>query len=287
MWRRQVINLFAGAVVGAANGRNEMMHVPNSTKIIALLCLLFLTGCKEPLYSDLGEAEANEMTALLARSGIVVSRERDKDNLYTIMVESSSVAAAVEILRHGGYPKVKFQSLGDVFAPQGIVSTPFEQRARFIHALNEELAQTISAIHGIRSARVHVMIPESDRYEKNPTRAQASVVLYFEPGMDLSESIPKIKELVAHSVQGLEYDGVSLATFVAEERPSLPTPVEADQSKIVSAASYLPTRERLEKTSLVETVVLFVVVFFSLIFLKNTLISSARYVFGGFRRNAR
>ena len=179
-----------------------------------LLCAtLALTGCKEVLYSALSENEANEMVAILDASGITAGRERDKDGNYAIKVHDDLVATAITVLRNAGYPRQRFQSLGDVFANEGLVGTPFEERARFMFALNEELSRTISEIDGIRSARVQVMIPAPDRFAKVASPATASVAIMFESGYDIAPMVPNIKTLVSHSVPDLDYDKVSVAMF--------------------------------------------------------------------------
>jgi type III secretion protein J len=180
---------------------------------LLLAGLLLLTGCKEVLYSDLTEVEANEMVALLDAGGIAAGRDRDKDGIYSLTVDAAQVPAAVNLLRTAGYPRQRYQTIGEVFAGQGLVGTPFEERARFMHALNEELARTIAEIDGIRSARVQVMIPAQDRYDENAKIATAAVAIMHEQGRDLAAIVPSVKTLVSHSVPDLAYDNVAVALF--------------------------------------------------------------------------
>lgn len=221
-----------------------MTHTTSATRRMigpVLLCVtLALMGCKEVLYSTLTENEANEMVAILDASGITAKRERDTDGNYALKVEGEMVADAVTILRNAGYPRQRFRSLGDVFANEGLVGTPFEERARFMFAMNEELSRTISEIDGIRSARVQVMIPAPDKYASVATPATASVALLFEPGYDLSPLVPNIKSLVAHSVPDLDYDDVSVAMFPVDVM-TLPTaPAATEPAAKVTAMSMLP-----------------------------------------------
>ena len=206
-----------------------------------LLCVtLALMGCKEVLYSTLTENEANEMVAILDASGITAKRERDKDGNYALNVEGEVVADAVTILRNAGYPRQRFKSLGDVFANEGLVGTPFEERARFMFALNEELSRTISEIDGIRSARVQVMIPAPDKYASVASPATASVALLFEPGYDLSPLVPNIKSLVAHAVPDLDYDDVAVAMFPVDVMMLTTAPAATEPAAKVSAMGVLP-----------------------------------------------
>jgi type III secretion protein J len=200
--------------------------------IPVMLCVtLSLTGCKEVLYSSLTEVEANEMVAILDASGISAGRQRDKEGNYALEVETDKIASAVTVLRNAGYPQQRFKSLGEVFASEGLVGTPFEERARFMFALNEELSRTISSIDGIRNARVQVMIPASEKYSKTAPVSTASVAILFESGYDLSPVVPNIKTLVAHSVPDLDYDNVAVSLFPVDvpERSNLPVGVNTPE----------------------------------------------------------
>ena len=206
--------------------------------VAAALCVA-LAGCKEELYSDLDEAQANEMVAVLAAGGIEAGRSRDKDSVYAVLVEGSDVAAATTVLRADGLPRARFQSLGDVFSADGLVGSPFEQQARFLHAMNQELSHSVSSIHGIREARVLVTAPPQGRYEREAPPASASVVIQHEPGFDAAAHVSTIKTIVAHSLPNLDYDDVAVALFAApgpelEVSSPRPQPSAADASALMA-----------------------------------------------------
>lgn len=180
-----------------------------------MLTVVVVAGCKEVLYSDLSEIEANEMVAVLAASDIASSRMRDKDGIYALSVDEVYVAEAVVLLRAEGYPKEKFQSLGDIFNSDGIIGTPFEQNARFIHAMNEELSHALSSISGVRSAKVLTTAPVAGRYERSAPAATASVTVHYEEGFDATGNIGNFKRLVASAVPNLEYENVTVTVFKA------------------------------------------------------------------------
>ncbi|MEP3296839.1 MAG: hypothetical protein ABJO27_10235, partial [Pseudoruegeria sp.] len=112
-----------------------------------------------------------------------------------------------------GLPRQKFASLGEVFANTGIVGTPFEERARFMHAMNQEMANTISAIDGVREARVHVVLPESARFDREGKRASAAVAIYYNEMFDAQRIIPTVKTMMAHSIPELNYNDVAVSFF--------------------------------------------------------------------------
>lgn len=188
--------------------------------ISAVLALGLLGGCQEVLYSNLAEGEANEMVALLAASGIHATRERDKNGIYTLSVETTNIPAAVVLLKAANLPSEKFLDFGDIFSADGIVSTPFEQQALYIHALNQELSHTLTDLRDIRTARVLITSPPQGRYDREAPRATASVTLEHEEGANLTTRVGVIKSIVAHAVPNLDYDDVVVALFPADG-PSL------------------------------------------------------------------
>jgi len=114
--------------------------------LMLMTALVMLGGCKEVLYSQLNEADANEMMALLVLSGIPASREKDATQGYSLMVDEADLAVAVTVLKNSGLPREQFTTMGEVFGDVGVVGTPFEERVRFTYATNQELWQTISQI---------------------------------------------------------------------------------------------------------------------------------------------
>ncbi len=217
----------------------------NGARAFLLLGILLVAGCKEVVYSGLSEVEANEMVAILEASGISSGRERDKDGVYSLLVEGADVAPAITILKTEGYPRKKFRSMGDIFSAEGIVGTPFEERARFIYALNEELSRTISTISGVRSARVHIMLPATSRFDRDAKSSRASVTIHFEEEFAAQQFVPTIKTLVAHSVPNLEYENVAVALFpvggASVVRIERPLPGNAANAATIDGSGLLPS----------------------------------------------
>ncbi|WP_299285074.1 type III secretion system inner membrane ring lipoprotein SctJ [uncultured Tateyamaria sp.] len=208
------------------------------TGAVVGLCLI-LGACKEDVYSNLAEREVNEMVAVLSASGIVPSRQRDKDGAYALRVESADVPAAITLLRNAGYPRETFQSLGEVFNAEGVFGTPFEQHARYIHAMNQELSSTITAIDGIRSAKVLVTAPPRGRFDREAPRATASVAIHHENGEDVRSNMSSIKMLVAHALPNLDYDDVAVALFEAGGPVATPAQAAALTTEAANPASVM------------------------------------------------
>lgn len=186
----------------------------------SLLLLLSLTGCKEPLHSSLSESEANQMIVVLAQSGIDADKITAGDKHWAIQVEKADLPAAIDAIKRAGLPRERFSNLGDMFKREGIVSTPTEERVRFLHGISQELSSTLSTIDGVISARVHIVIPQNDPLADRTTPSSASVFIKHDPGIDLQPLLPSIKSLVLRSVEGLTYETVYVSLFPAAPGPA-------------------------------------------------------------------
>jgi type III secretion protein J len=185
---------------------------------------MLLGGCdRVDLYSNLDEQDANEMQAILLRQGIDCDKTSGKEMSRGLKVSKGQLSAAVEILKGHGYPRNKFTDLGTVFEKQGLVSSPHEDRIRFIYALSQEVAGTISQIEGVVRARVHIVLPENDPLSEYFQPSSASVFVKYRQNIDIGQFIHPIKQLVVNSIEGLNYEKVSVVTFPCPAVTSSPT----------------------------------------------------------------
>lgn len=177
---------------------------------LVLAAMLLLQACSVELYSNLNQQQANEIVATLMRHGIPAQREAGKDGKMTVSVQKGRFAEAMAILDESGLPKQEFQTLGEVFKRDGLVSSPVEERATMIYGLSQELSQTISDIDGVLSARVHLVLPENDPLRQQLVPSSASVFIRHRASVPMNELIPQVKMLVAKGIAGLTYDNVSV-----------------------------------------------------------------------------
>jgi flagellar M-ring protein FliF len=78
--------------------------------------------------------------------------------------------------------------------------------------MEAELANTIKAIDGVKSATVHLAIPKKDIFSEEAKKPTASVLVGTAPGKSLTQGqVDAILHLVASSIEGLETDQVTLA----------------------------------------------------------------------------
>lgn len=187
-----------------------------SLAMLALGLSVLLAACDQQVYTNLASQDANEMVALLYRNGISATREAGAENTYTILVDSSEFARAVEILNRYGYPREQYKSVAEIFPGDGLIVSPFEQRARLTYATAQELTKTINSIDGVVSARVHVVMPELDLRTGDQSKSSASVMVTHRPSIDTTALSAKIRLLVANAIQGMNYKDVSIAFFPSD-----------------------------------------------------------------------
>jgi type III secretion protein J len=192
---------------------NVFFHFPRWLAVPALL--LALAGCKVGLYSGLNEQEANEIVAALSAEGLDAAKERQEGNTWQVQVDEGRLGRALDVLRTQGLPHDRYASMGDVFQKQGLVSTPAEERMRYIYAVSQELSQTLRNVDGVVTARVHVVIPANDPLSDKIRPSSAAVFIKHRPDVDLRLLAPAVKEMVAHSIEGLTHEQVSLSLFEA------------------------------------------------------------------------
>ncbi|OQX39188.1 MAG: EscJ/YscJ/HrcJ family type III secretion inner membrane ring protein [Oceanospirillales bacterium LUC14_002_19_P2] len=197
------------------------------SRILACLAfILLLSGCEVKLYTGLTEREGNDMLAILLEGGINARKELDKDKNLTLFVGQDQVSRAIRMLRNEGFPKDRFSSVSDIFPKDGLISSPTEERARYTYAMSQELAATLSMIDGVLTARVHVVLPQdSAGMTEDAFPSSASVFIKYTPELELGGFVPKVKTLVANSIEGLSLDKITVSLFPSARIEGKPTEV--------------------------------------------------------------
>jgi len=206
-----------------------------------LFVALLLSACEAELYNNLDQRQANEMVATLQQRGIPAQRVPVKGGQYTVMVDKGRFADAINVLNEAGLPKQEFQSMGQVFKKDGLVSSPTQERAQMIFALSQELSKTVSEIDGVLSARVHLVLPENDPLRQQLVPSSASVFIRHRSNAQVANLVPQVKMLVANGVAGLSYDKVSVVLVPADAQK----PTQGQDLEMVSFFGIWMQRENL------------------------------------------
>jgi len=181
---------------------------------IAAACLLF-SGCEKEttLHSGLEERQANLVMAALLDEGIECHKIPGEEGTWNVMVQESKFAAAVNLLERKGLPRRAHQGIGEVFKKTGMISSPSEERIRFMDALAQDLSRTISGIDGVIDARVHVVLPENDPFARNALPSSAAVAIRSRWDVDITDLVPSIKGLVKNAIEGLTPEKIMVTIF--------------------------------------------------------------------------
>ena len=180
-----------------------------------LAAALLLSGCEEQatLFSGLEESQANAVMAALLDENISCSKTPGDEDTWNVQIDGSRFADAANLCQRRGLPRKQFKGVGEVFKKTGMVSSPSEERIRFMDAIAQDLSQTISMIDGVVDARVHVVLPENDPFAKNTLPSSAAVAVRSRWDADLTDAIPQIKSLVKNSIEGLAFEKITVTVF--------------------------------------------------------------------------
>lgn len=160
------------------------------------------------LYSDLSTMDSSAMAARLEETKIPYEISTDGTR---IMVADTEVGRARMLLAEAGLPNGG--SLGyELFDQQsGFGTTNAVQNINALRALEGELSRTIAALDPVRSARVHLVLPQRELFARENRPASASVALGLRPGKRIEqEQIAAIQSLVASAVPELKMEQVSI-----------------------------------------------------------------------------
>ena len=182
---------------------------------LAIVAAMLLTGCgkEATLHSQLDERQANLVMAALLDANIVCRKVAGEENRWNVLIDEKDFANAVNLLEKLGLPQRNYQGISEVFKKTGMVSSPSEERIRFMDALAQDLSRTISGIDGVVDARVHIVLPENDPFAKNALPSSAAVAIRSRWDAHVEDLIPQIKNLVINAIEGLQYDKTTVTVF--------------------------------------------------------------------------
>ncbi|WP_369131852.1 flagellar basal-body MS-ring/collar protein FliF [Modestobacter sp. I12A-02662] len=161
-----------------------------------------------PLFSNLSSADASAIVEQLDAEGASYELA---DGGQTIMVSHEQVYDLRLSMSGQGLPAGEDTGYS-LLDEQGITTSEFQQQVTYQRALEGELANTLEALEGVRSAVVHLAIPQEDVFATDEAEPTASVLLDLKPGASLSgEQVQAVTNLVSSSVEGMTPEQVTVA----------------------------------------------------------------------------
>lgn len=193
-----------------------MNRILRHGQMIAVAALAFmLSGCDKEttLHAGLEEQQANLVMAALLDAGIGCHKSPGEEGTWNVMVSEPKFADAVNLLERKGLPRRPHMGVGEVFKKTGMISSPSEERIRFMDALAQDIARTISMVDGVVDARVHVVLPENDPFARNALPSSAAVAIRSRWDADITDIVPSVKGLVKNAIEGLQPEKIMVTIF--------------------------------------------------------------------------
>lgn len=206
--------------------------------VLAALLLFFVfvsmrmsTPNMKMLYSDLSSSDSSAMAGKLEQANIPYEVSPDGSR---VSVSEADVARARMLLAQDGLPNGG--SMGyEIFDKQNSFGTTnFVQNINQVRALEGELARTIGSLQQIRSARVHLVLPQRELFSRETQASSGSVFVTLRPGARLEkEQVVAIQSLVSSAVPGLKTENVA----IVDSSGNLLARGSSDDGSLLSAKS--------------------------------------------------
>ena len=175
--------------------------------VVVLVQLGGSSGSYEYAFTNLSSEDSSEAAAQLKAAKVPFRLEAGGTALAVPanqVYDARLMLAAMGLPRGGG---VGFE----IFDRGDLGVSEFTQRVNLRRAIEGELGRTIGRLASVRSARVHITLPEKGLYRDDDRKAVAAVVLNLQPGRTMADKeLAGVRHLVAAAVTGLNPDSVTV-----------------------------------------------------------------------------
>lgn len=162
----------------------------------------------QPIMSDLSGYDPRDVTRVLDQSNI---NYRMDTRSGALMVPSKDVYRARMQLASEGVTDDRSIGYELLDQERGLGTSQFMENISFRRGLEGELGRTISSMRNVKSARVHLAIPQRSVFIRDARTPTASVFLNVHAGRRLEqEQISAVVNLVAGSIPEMTRDGVTV-----------------------------------------------------------------------------
>lgn len=178
---------------------------------LLMASVLFLQWVSTPSYtvlaSELGDSDVARIVDQLETDGVAY---QIGNGGTTVLVPRNQLYATRASLAQAGIASESSPVGYELLDDQGLTVSDFRQQVDYQRALEGELSRTLMAMDGIRSATVHLVLPEEELFTERQQPATASVLVVTARSLTASE-VEAVTFLVASSVEGLEASGITVA----------------------------------------------------------------------------
>lgn len=149
-------------------------------------------------------------------AGLVI-QQLDKEEIEYKIPEEGTIEVKKEIVEKtrmaiAAQGLLKDSNVGfELFDQQEFGATDFDQKVKFLRALEGELSRTVESLAAVKSARVHIALPKESVFVSKEVPPTASVVLTLHESMKLNRrQILGVKHLVSSAVSKLTLENVKI-----------------------------------------------------------------------------
>ncbi|WP_209561748.1 flagellar basal-body MS-ring/collar protein FliF [Frigoribacterium sp. PvP032] len=161
-----------------------------------------------PLFSGIEPADASAIVEQLKADGVPYELTAGGG---TILVPEEHVYQERLTAAAAGLPSTSGQGGYSLLDTMGVTSSEFQQDVTYKRAIEGELAKTISAMDGVKTASVQLAIPEESVFVAEQEDPTASVFVETQGGATLtSKQVQAIVNLTSASVEGMATTDVAV-----------------------------------------------------------------------------
>ncbi|MGM0519210.1 MAG: flagellar basal-body MS-ring/collar protein FliF [Campylobacterota bacterium] len=155
---------------------------------------------KSQVMSASSELEAAGIDFAVVGTGNNLSLKTSQENINIAKIKLVTSEASTS--QHVGW---------EIFEKSSLGTTNFENRVKYLRALEGELSRSLESLSGVLRASVKIAIPKDSIFTERKTMPTASAVLSLKPGVFLTQKqINGIKNFVASAVADLKHENIKL-----------------------------------------------------------------------------
>jgi len=222
---------FVAVLDGAKSGwnkidkRKKVLMITFLVSILAFVSIYtYFTQRTEyvTLFSDLELSDAGNIVSDLETKKMKYKLENGGSD---ILIDKKQVDEyRLQLAMNGMMPE---NSTGfEIFDDTGLMATEEDREIMYQRALTGELQRSIMSLEAIKSAKVHLVMPEKSIFEKEDKEASASVIVDVKPNQKVTNDMVKgiaslvsgaVDNLPEKNIQVIDSKGNLLSAFLQED----------------------------------------------------------------------
>ncbi len=157
-----------------------------------------LTKSQIMLASEELESAGVPFSVIGSGNNLTLKTSKDFVNIAKIKLVTSEAATS----KHVGW---------EIFEKSSLGTTNFENKVKYLRALEGELSRSLEALNGVLKASVKIAIPKDTIFTERKSDTTASAILSIKPGVFLTQKqIDGIKNFIGSAVPDLKSENIQL-----------------------------------------------------------------------------